>query len=460
MQQVQAGKLNLDTDVNTYLDFKIPPKFGKPITLRNLMTHSAGFEETARDLLVDKKSQLYPLRDYLIKRMPPRIFPPGKIIAYSNYGAALAGYIVQRVSGEPYDQYILKHILQPLRMQHSSFTQPLPGSLDPFMAKGYTSTAAEKPTPFEFVEAAPAGSGSTTAADMARFMLAYLGGGSYDGGTILSPATVKQMFTVQLPAAPGMNGFDLGFYQENRNGQVIVGHGGDTGVFHSDLHLMLGQHIGMFMSFNSAGKAGAVEAVRVQIFREFLDRYFPYTPPAEATVANPKTDAARVAGWYTSSRRIERALSLVYALGQTSVTARPDGTIEVGMLTDPAGDPERWREVGPLYYRQVDGQAHLKFVADSSGHILYWTSDDFIPVFVFTRVDGLKTMGSIKTLLLCFVAIIVISLLIRLGGWIARQTARPQTRLDARGALGSLGRTHRRGRVPGCARGVDISALQ
>ncbi len=424
MQLVQDGKLNLDTDVNTYLDFKIPPKFGKPITLRNLMTHTGGFEEVVRDLLVEQKSQLFPMRAYLIERMPGRIFPPGEVIAYSNYGATLAGYIVQRVSGEPYDDYIENHIFKPLRMAHSTFVQPPPGNLALMLANGYQTASSDKPAPFEFIEAAPAGAASATITDMAHFMIAYLQGGRYDGGTILRPATIKEMFTLQVAPAPGMNGYDLGFYQENRNGQVIVGHGGDTNVFHSDLHLIPNSHVGIYMSFNSAGKDGAVEKVRTEIFRRFLDRYYPYKPPAEATVPNPQRDASRVAGWYQSSRRIDRALQFLYALGQTSVSARPDGTVEVSMLTDLADNPLRWREVGPLYYRQVNGQAHLKFTTDANGRVVSWTSDDFIPVFIFQRVDGLKALGALKTMLTCFIAVLVISLLIRLGAWIARRRLR------------------------------------
>jgi CubicO group peptidase (beta-lactamase class C family) len=452
MQLVQAGKLNLDTDVNQYLDFTIPPKFGKPITLRNLMTHTGGFEETTRDLIIEDKSRLYPIRDYLVKRMPNRIFPPGEVIAYSNYGATLAGYIVQHVSGEPFDQYVEHHIFAPLHMPHTTFVQPLPAQLEPLMASGYHTAYSEKGAPYELIEPAPAGSSATTAVDMAHFMIAYLSGGRSDGGTILSPATIRQMFSLQVAPAPGMNGYDLGFYQENRNGQMIVGHGGDTIVFHSDLHLLPKAGVGIFMSFNSAGKAGAVGAVRTQIFRAFLDRYFPYTPPTEATVANPQRDAARVAGWYESSRREERALSLVFALGQTSVTSRPDGSILVSSLLDSAGNALRWREVGPLYYRQVNGQAHLKFNLDSSGRVLSWTTDEMEPVFIFQRVNGLKALGTLKTLLTCFILVLVVSLLIRLGAWIARrrlglklkltptdQRVHLAARIGAIAFLGSLG---------------------
>ena len=99
MQLVEQGKLDLDRDVNQYLDFEIPPAFGKPITLRNLLTHTAGFEETPY-IRYDRQQSL---RDHML-RVPDRIYPPGEIPAYSNYGLNLAGYIVGRVSGEPFTE--------------------------------------------------------------------------------------------------------------------------------------------------------------------------------------------------------------------------------------------------------------------------------------------------------------------------------------------------------------------
>lgn len=421
MQQVEAGRIDLDADVNQYLDFKIPPAFGKPVTMRDLMTHTPGFDETIRDLIFDKADQVYPLDQYLKKRMPARIFPPGQVIAYSNYGATLAGYIVQRVSGEPFDEYLTRHIFTPLRMMHSTFVQPLPPALQPLMSKGYAEGAGQPPTPFEYIEAAPAGALSSTVSDMSRFMLAYLNGGQYEGGRILKPATIREMWTLQVAPVPGIIGFGLGFYQENRNGLTIVGHGGDTNAFHSDLHLIPKQNVGFFVAFNSPGAAGAVEKVRTEIFNAFLNRYYPYTPPAEKTVANPQRDAARVAGWYQSSRRDARALTLVYALGQSSVNALPNGEIEVAGLTSLADTPLKWREVGPLYYRQTDGQAHLRFATDAHGNVVAWASDLSNMVSVMQRVNGLTALGTLKMMLVLFIAILLISLLIRLGAWIARR---------------------------------------
>src|SRR5437763_6195429 len=131
MQLVQQGKLDLDRDVNDYLDFKIPPAFFKPITLRNLLTHTPGFEETVKGLFIPENARLLSLKEYLTGHMPRRIFPPGVVPAYSNYGVTLAGYIVERVSGREFNDYVTQNIFKPLRMLHSTFPQPLPPDSTP-----------------------------------------------------------------------------------------------------------------------------------------------------------------------------------------------------------------------------------------------------------------------------------------------------------------------------------------
>jgi CubicO group peptidase (beta-lactamase class C family) len=238
MQLSEQGKLDLDKDVNEYLDFKIPPAYGKPITLKNIMTHTAGFEEVGRDLFVADKQHLYPLDRFLKNHVPDRIFPPGVIPAYSNYATALAGYIVQRVSGKPFEQYVQDNIYTPLNMQRSTFVQPLPENLQPMMSTGYKK-GSEKGQTFEFVEAFPAGSVSTTARDMCNFMIAHLQNGQFEGKQILKPETAKLMHSRLFGTDDRMNAMAYGFYEESRNGKRIIGHGGDTEYFHSDLHLIL-----------------------------------------------------------------------------------------------------------------------------------------------------------------------------------------------------------------------------
>ncbi len=447
MQLVGQGKLDLDVDINRYLDFTIPPRDGKPITLRDLMTMTPGFEDTARDLMPASVADVN-LGRYLKTHVPARIFPPGKIVAYSNYGAGLAGYIVQRVSGEPFADYVRQHIFAPLGMRHSSFAQPLPPALAPLMAKGYKSASDARPQPFELVDPAPAGAMSTTALDMARFMIAQLQEGRYDDVRILPQALARRMHSPQYTAAPGLNGYDLGFYQENRNGQRIIGHAGDTVVFHSDLHLLLDADVGIFMSFNSAGNKGGAEQIRTAIFRAFLDRYFTHAPPALPTLPTAGTDAARVTGWYETSRRNESALRLLYLLGQTRVTAQADGTLSVSMpmLVDAAGKPLHWRETGPLRYTEVKhGKSHLVFVTDKRGEIRYWATDEFIPVMVFQRVPAATSKGVVVPLVELATLIALVTLLIWLAGWLLRRhyrkplsLARGQRRTRALSRLGAL----------------------
>ncbi|MEO8997966.1 MAG: serine hydrolase domain-containing protein [Rhodanobacter sp.] len=420
MQLVEQGKLNLDADVNQYLDFKIPPYQGKPITLRDTMTHTPGFEETAKDLITTDGKPVN-LEQYLKAHLPLRIFAPGEVVAYSNYGCGLAGYIVQRVSGQDFDDYIEQHIFTPLDMQHTTFRQPLPAALAPLMAESYKTASDGKQQAFEIISPAPAGAVTATALDMTHFMIAQLQNGLYDNTRILQQATAVEMHTQQHTEAPGLNGYALGFYHEDSHGQRIIGHAGDLNYFHSDLHLLLDANVGIFMSFNSLGNAGGSHVIRTAVFDAFLDRYFPFKATQPATASTAKVDAARVAGWYLASRHNDSALRMMYALTQGQVQALPDGTIMAAGMDNFAGTPLHWREVGALQYQEVNGAHKLDFVTDANGNISYWTTDAAPPVFIFQRVSGLHTLGSVKlwgTLALLFT---FLTLLVWFSGWLIRR---------------------------------------
>src|SRR5580658_7944294 len=270
MQQVEAGKIDLDADVNRYLDFNIPARDGKPVTMRNLMQHSAGFEEQAKGVITyDPNGSRF---EALLKQwVPDRVFAPGTTPAYSNYGASLAGYIVQRVSGESFDDYIDKNIFEPLEMHFSSFRQPLPAQLAPFMSKGYR-TASQPATPFEIVGPAPAGSLSSSGEDMAHFMIAHLQSGEYQGKRILGVATAQQMHDSPANVSARLNRMELGFFETNINGREVIAHLGDTEDFHTSLHLFLADNVGFYVSFNSLGKNGAAGELRGAMFQDFADR--------------------------------------------------------------------------------------------------------------------------------------------------------------------------------------------
>jgi CubicO group peptidase (beta-lactamase class C family) len=355
MQLVEQGKLDLDRDVNDYLDFKIPEKFGKPITLRDLMNHRGGFEEGLKDLLAVDPRGLQSTEQYLKQHPRPMLFAPGEVPAYSNYGAAVAGYIVERVSGEPFEAYVEHHIFQPLGMTSSTFRQPLPAQFQAAMSRGYMSAAAGKPYPYELVTTAPAGSVAATASDMARYMNAHLNGGSFNGYQMLSPETEALMQTPTSPALPGFASMAHGFFHFTQNGRLVVGHGGDTVVFHTEMNLLPQEKTGIFFSFNSRGRQSGVYLARKALFDGFMDRYFPAPPtPDLPTLASAKKDAQEIAGRYESSRRVEHGfISVFYLLQQSTITANPDGTIS--MPDEMSGGVRRFREVGPQLWREEGG---------------------------------------------------------------------------------------------------------
>ena len=407
MQQVEQGKLDLDRDVNDYLDFKIPPAYSKPITLRNIMTHTPGFEETIQELFVANASDLKPLDEYLREHLPARIFPPGTTPAYSNYATVLAGYILQRVSGEPFDSYIEHHIFQPLQMSHSTTRQPLTDNLKPLMSNGYD-VASEPAKPFEFVEAVPAGSSSVTGADMQHFMIAHLQNGQYEGTQILRRETAQMMHSRQFSNLPDLNGMCLGFYEETRNGHRIIGHAGDTQYFHSDLHLILDSGVGFFISYNSAGK-GETRA-REAVWHAFLDRYFTYEPlqaPVQTTAA---ADAGLVSGRYIISRRSQTTiLKALTVLGESKVSSNPDSTISLEDLKDLNGQPKKLEEIGPLMFRAVHDQDRVAFKRDESGRLALVT--DF-PVFVFQRSPWNENSSFNLPLIVSAMVVLLLTLLL------------------------------------------------
>lgn len=388
MQLVEQQKLDLDRDLNQYIDFNIPATFGKPLTLRHLMTHTPGFEEAVKDLFVRDERGLQPLRDYLVAHLPKQIFPPGTTPAYSNYGTALAGYIVERTSGVPFNEYIERFIFTPLGMTHCTFRQPLPESLRPLMSAGYARASAG-PKPFEYVAAFPAGSSAVSAMDMTRFMLAHLQGGEYNGARILSAETARLMHARHFGLHPEMNGMALGFYEESRNGHRIIGHGGDTVYFHSDLHLVPDARLGVYMSYNSAGKREA--SPREALWTKFLDRYLPEPPSASRAASTPTADSGReVAGYYVASRRADTTvIAFTNGIDQSRVYTNADGTISTSFARGPDGEPKKFRAIGPLMFKDVDGSDRLAFQRDPTGRLTIVAP---FPALQFQRTSGVAAL--------------------------------------------------------------------
>ncbi len=379
MQQVEAGKLDLDKDVNGYIDFKIPPFDGKPITLRNIMTHSAGFEESIRYLITSNPKAVMPLQQLVKVALPQRVFAPGTTPAYSNYATALAGYIVERASGLSFDEYVEQRIFTPLGMARSSFRQPLPASLQPLMASGYPS-ATEDAKPFEMVLPAPAGSLSSTGSDMGKFMIAHLN----QGGPLLKPETARLMHDSHVPGIGPLNTMALGFYEQWVNGRRAIAHGGDTTLFHSDLWLFPSDGVGLYISMNSGGKEGASGAVRAALFHAFADRYLPGPEPTgKVDDATARQHAALLAGHYISSRgAFTNFMSLLGLLGQAQIVVGPDGKLQFPSLAGLSAGPLDWVEVEPFVWRDTaTGERLAAEIKD--GRVVRVSTDTISPFTVY-----------------------------------------------------------------------------
>ncbi|MFS0773237.1 serine hydrolase domain-containing protein [Sphingomonas sp. 1P08PE] len=343
MQQVELGRVSLDADVNTYLDYRIPDYQGQPIRVRDLMSHTPGMSDSS-GITASSPDKLVYYAEWMKSHIPKRLWAPGTEVSYSNYGAALAGYIVERVSGEKYPDYVERHIFRPLGMTSTTFREPLPPALAPRMATGYRLEDGRlKPKPFElFSLIMPAGSATSSAVDMDRFMLALLAGGTLDGARILKPESVRLLTSDSVANAPGLPGMAHGFFVVRAAGPRLVGHGGNTGDFHSNMILAPEAQLGFFIS--ETGGQGSYGG-RTDLTEALIGRLFPLSPAAR--VAAPKGEVLPL-GAYRSNRRDyadpadpKRDLKIAAA----------DGGITVGN----DGRQSYWQRIGPMEFEQVTG---------------------------------------------------------------------------------------------------------
>ena len=364
MQLAEQGLLDLHTDVNAYLDFEVPATFPEPITLHDLMTHTAGFEEQLAALFVSEEADVLPLRDFLIRNQPARVYAPGTIYAYSNYGTALAGYIVERVSGESYEDAIATQLLAPLKMTRSAATQPLSAELASDMSLGFqVRDGAPDALDFEWVAAAPCAPIRATATDVGRFMRAHLNGDCVDGDCILQAETLQEMHSLQFTHHPSLFGSAYGFVSSRFNGQRILWHMGESARFVTALALLPESDVGLLVSYNTPPADGT------SILFRFLDLFYPIerVPPQPATVPGWAARADAVAGTYVSSRVAHTSpQKLITWLGTLPVRATGEGELAVGT--------RRYVETQPNFFQQRDGDRSLTFCEDSGRTWLFMGS--------------------------------------------------------------------------------------
>jgi len=392
MQLVQQGRLALDADVNEYLEgLEIPDTYPAPVTLADIMSHSAGFEDHVIGLFGRSEADLRPLVELLNEQMPDRVRPPGELASYSNHATAIAMLVVEQVSGVPWERYIEENILNPLGMAQTTFSQPVPAALASDLSRGYTwSDGRYTEQPFEYVPLAPVGAASASAEDMARFMAAHLAlGEGMNGARILEEGTALDMQSPLLRHASGVNAMLHGFAEYSKNGVFAYGHGGDTEWFHTILLLVPESELGLFVSTNSASGRPA------DVAQAFVDRYYPleaWTPSEPAP--DFSTQVAGLLGEYRSSRYSHDDVTKLAVLTEpTLVTDGGDGALRLSTRGD-----TRWVQVAPLLFRDETGDDQIAFAVDDEGRGTHLYAG--APYVGLERVPRLESPGLHTTLVL------------------------------------------------------------
>ncbi|KQZ18419.1 MULTISPECIES: serine hydrolase [Caulobacter] len=342
MNEVEAGRMRLDAPINVYLPEKLQLKDqGKktPVRLRDLMTHTAGFEDRALGQLFERDPRRErPLELYLRQERPNRVREPGLLPAYSNYGVGLAGEALANVTGQPFEKVIADQVILPAGLTHTTFREnrpwrdDLPAPMAPALAAGLSDGFRWTPLGFqteapEFIgHIAPAGAASSTAGDMARYMTLLLNGGTIDGRTIFSPRTSAMFRTPMYRPAEGAPGWNAGFMDiPLPGGRRGFGHAGATLWFHSNLVMVPELGLGVFVAVNTDTGADLPASLPSTI----IERFYAPRPEIPAASKITRDEARAYEGQFLTTRRAYGGLEgfIDRLIGQATVRAAPDGRL-------------------------------------------------------------------------------------------------------------------------------------
>ena len=362
MQQVDLGRLDLDRDIRDYLGADLPPLPLGPITARQLLTHSAGFQYTMSGIFVPADSAAPSLQAVIDAALPRQAYAPGTWPAYSNLGFVLLGRLVEVLSGESYDQYVLKQVMAPLGMHRSSAHQPLPSAL-----RGAVVTSYEKhedlwsARPFEIVAASPGGAITASAADMMRFAQYLLQ--SEAGAELLSRESLSELTQRQFAAHPLASGMGLGFPLQQLQGQPAWYHTGGLMAASSRLTALPDSDFALFTAFNVGGPG---HGAGNDLLHALLDYYFPVAANALREIRSGQ-DLSQFEGSYqTSGSFMEGPVAFFATSGQTRVQRKGDSGLE---LVSPWGTTQ-WQWISSDRFQQLgevdsSGFGDLLFVRDA-----------------------------------------------------------------------------------------------
>ena len=414
MKLQEEGRLDLDDPIDKYLeDLDIPDKFNQSITIRQLMSHTPGFEDELFGLFARDESAMKPLGEILRSEMPNQVRPPGVHSSYSNHGTGMAAMIVEEITEKNFNDFVEEEILNPLRMTYATFNQPVPERLEGYLSKGHRFVNGEFISQkFEFVPLYPVGGASASSSSMARFMLMLLNHGKLDGAQIIDSTTFELMTSVSHRHHADVNPMRHGFMDMSQNGETIIGHGGDVTYHHSNLAMFPEHKLGFFISVNSEiGYPGLPN----KILEEFTDRYFPEEVEGLATPRN--FSLQKFEGVYAMNRYShDDILKLAKVMAVVNVEPMDDGRLKMSF----GNQPTYWEQKDDLVFRNSENSDVIVFEENEKQQItnLFIGS---LPIMAFDKLGGLSTPSAQMWIALGPFAITLLALVYWLMFWFFRR---------------------------------------
>lgn len=362
MQLHEQGKLNLEANIQDYLpNLEIATNYAEPIRVKNLFTHTAGFEDRIIGLFGDSEDSLKPYSQVLAEQMPARVREPGLVSSYSNHSLGIAGLIIENVSGMSWAEYVQQNILDPLGMDYATAFQPVPEKLKEYSAKGYVwQNGKHVEKPFEYVPLGAAGTMSASADAMMNFLSMQLNGGSANGETIISAETLAQMQSDLYSVHPKLNSWMYGYAGSNGHGIEAFGHDGATLRFFTLFLMIPDTDTGIFVSTNTSGGGKVLQAV----MNGLLERYQPMDFDIEP-LSNP-SDAADVVGTYITYRHAYTTAGKINLVNGAVAVASGTNAGEITLNYGVDG-PKTAIEIEPKLFQIVDTDTKVYFDTDKHG---------------------------------------------------------------------------------------------
>ncbi|MBK8067979.1 MAG: beta-lactamase family protein [Rhodanobacteraceae bacterium] len=410
MMLAERGQIDLDADVNRYLKtVRIADAFGVPVTMRQLMHHRAGFEDSLR-LFTVRDDDPRTLAELLAEQQPARVYAPGLRTSYSNWGSALAAQIVADISGKPYGEFLQGEILDPLGMRATTFVAPsrLDEATRALLATGYKEDQGALGLQ-DFMQIGaywPAGGIASTATDMARWMRFHLNGGELDGVRLMTADTHARMWTRAYDDRPEAPDLAHGFQDRRYQGLRLLGHGGATSAFYSNLVLVPELKLGIFVSQSSRQSRLLMNQLPEMIVDEIRGTGF--QPALAAGSAEPGA-LSDLAGTYLQNRRVFSSFATLFGLDATATVAPVSADALVLTQDDQA---TQYRRVGKErdVFESAAG-ARIAFVREGNAVVALADSSG-----VHT-LEKVGLLGNPQTALGALGAAVFLSLTTLLGFW-------------------------------------------